>query len=55
MGYREQPPQLAGGTFVTDGGLETALIFHEGFELPCFAAFVLLDDEAGVQALPRTH
>jgi homocysteine S-methyltransferase len=51
VSYRERLPQLGGGTFITDGGMETTLIFHEGFELPCFASFVLLDDEAGVEAL----
>jgi homocysteine S-methyltransferase len=44
-------PQLAGGTFVTDGGMETTLIFHDGLELPCFASFVLLEDDRGCQAL----
>jgi S-methylmethionine-dependent homocysteine/selenocysteine methylase len=43
--YRNRLPQLDGGLFLTDGGLETTLIFHEGFDLPCFAAFVLLDSE----------
>lgn len=33
--------------FVTDGGLETDLIFHRGFELPEFAAFPLVDTEDG--------
>jgi homocysteine S-methyltransferase len=45
-------PQL--GTerlFLTDGGLETVLIFHEGIELPEFASFPLLDDETGVETL----
>jgi homocysteine S-methyltransferase len=37
--------------FVTDGGMETTLIFRDGFELPEFASFVLLDDEAGLDAL----
>ncbi|HEY2297471.1 MAG TPA: homocysteine S-methyltransferase family protein [Jatrophihabitans sp.] len=32
---------------VTDGGLETDLIFHHGIDLPAFAAFPLLDDERG--------
>ncbi len=32
---------------VTDGGLETDLIFHHGVDLPDFAAFVLLDDDRG--------
>jgi S-methylmethionine-dependent homocysteine/selenocysteine methylase len=41
-------PQLARDrVFLTDGGLETALIFHRGIELPAFAAFPLLDDPAG--------
>src|SRR3954453_13257095 len=44
-------PQLSGGLFVTDGGLETDLIFNRGIELPQFAAFVLLDDAAGMAAL----
>jgi S-methylmethionine-dependent homocysteine/selenocysteine methylase len=51
MSYRDRLPQLAGGTFITDGGMETTLIFHQGFELPCFASFVLLEDAAGLQAL----
>jgi S-methylmethionine-dependent homocysteine/selenocysteine methylase len=44
-------PQLDGRTFITDGGMETVLIFHEGLELPDFASFVLLNDEAGTDAL----
>ncbi len=44
-------PQIEGGLFLTDGGIETALIFHEGWELPHFAAFHLLKDEAGTEAL----
>ena len=32
--YRERLPQLAGELFLTDGGIETTLIFHEGLELP---------------------
>jgi S-methylmethionine-dependent homocysteine/selenocysteine methylase len=41
--------------FVADGGLETTMIFDEGIELPEFAAFVLLEDEAGVQTLRRYY
>jgi S-methylmethionine-dependent homocysteine/selenocysteine methylase len=45
-------PQLGGDTlFVGDGGLETVMIFEKGFELPCFASFVMLEDEGGVEAL----
>lgn len=49
--YRSRLPQLDGGAFLTDGGLETTLIFHEGWELPCFAAFPLLDNGKGRTAL----
>ena len=38
---------------LTDGGMETVLLFHEGFELPCFASFPLLEQEAGRAALRR--
>ncbi|WP_310528293.1 homocysteine S-methyltransferase family protein, partial [Nocardioides sp.] len=44
-------PLLADGPFVTDGGLETDLLFHHGFDLPEFAAFPLLEDRAGRAAL----
>ena len=44
-------PLLAEGLFVTDGGLETDLLFHHGFDLPEFAAFPLLEDRAGRAAL----
>ena len=46
-GYRTALPQLADTVFLTDGGIETTLIFHNGLELPEFAAFVLLADESG--------
>src|ERR1700761_2952052 len=49
--YRSALPQLGGEVFLTDSGLETDLIFNEGFELPEFAAFVLVDDAAGAAAL----
>jgi len=39
---------------LTDGGIETDLIFHHGQELPNFAAFVLLDSEEGRELL-RTY
>ena len=53
MSYRSHLPQLDGGLFLTDGGLETTLIFHEGLDLPEFAAFHLLRDDAGTAALRR--
>jgi S-methylmethionine-dependent homocysteine/selenocysteine methylase len=51
--YRNQLPQLSGGLFLTDGGIETTLIFREGLELPYFAAFDLLKDEKGYAALRK--
>ena len=44
-------PQLDGGLFLTDGGIETDLIFNDGMELPHFAAFDLLKTEKGTAAL----
>ena len=42
---RQRLPQRSGDhLFVTDGGLETELVFHDGIDLPCFAAFPLLDN-----------
>src|SRR5687768_11002693 len=49
--HRGSLPQLGGELFLTDGGVETTLIFHEGIDLPLFAAFALLEDEAGTAAL----
>ena len=49
--YRNQLPQLGDQLFLTDGGIETTLIFHEGLDLPCFASFVLLRDAKGKEAL----
>jgi S-methylmethionine-dependent homocysteine/selenocysteine methylase len=51
MPYREHLPQLDGDPFLTDGGIETVLIFHEGLDLPAFAAFDLLKDDAGTERL----
>jgi len=41
--------------FIGDGGLETVMIFEEGLELPEFASFTLLRDEAGRVALRRYY
>ena len=49
--YRSRLPQLGGGLFLTDGGIETSLIFLDGLELPHFAAFDLLKDAKGSAAL----
>src|SRR5205807_7990291 len=44
-------PQLGGDTFITDGGLETTLVFRKEMELPCFAAFPLLESAEGLELL----
>lgn len=49
--YRHRLPQCDGGNFLCDGGLETTLVFQEGIDLPCFAAFPLVLDEAGRERL----
>ncbi len=51
--YRNALPQLGGDLFLTDGGIETTLIFHEGLDLPDFAAFHLLNDPIGEAALGK--
>ena len=56
--FRNTLPQLGGELFLTDGGIETTLIFLEGQELPDFAAFHLLktrDGEAALRKYFRTY
>lgn len=49
--YRTDLPQLAESTYLTDGGLETTLIFKHGIDLPHFASFDLLMTEEGRKVL----
>lgn len=51
--YRSSLPQLTPHLFLTDGGIETTLIYHDGLILPEFAAFHLLRSEEGRAALRR--
>jgi len=53
--YRDHLPQLDGGIFLSDGGLETTLIFHDKLALPYFAAFHLMKDGAGTEALRKYY
>jgi S-methylmethionine-dependent homocysteine/selenocysteine methylase len=46
-------PQTGNRVFLSDGGIETDLIFNDGIDLPHFAAFVLMKDEEGRDALTR--
>jgi len=48
-------PQLDGSPFLTDGGLETTLVFHDGIDLPFFAAFDLLRSADGRDRLARYY
>jgi S-methylmethionine-dependent homocysteine/selenocysteine methylase len=45
--------RTAGRVWLADGGLETAMIFLEGLELPQFASFPLVETETGKAALTR--
>ncbi len=51
--HRDALPQLENALFLTDGGLETTLIFHDGHDLPHFAAYDLLTRDGGEEALRR--
>ena len=53
--YRHDLPLVRGGMFLSDGGMETALIFQEGIELPHFASFVLLSTAEGRRRLLRYY
>ena len=47
--------KMGGGLWLTDGGLETVMVFLEGLDLPQFASFTLLDSDAGKAALLRYY
>ncbi len=49
--FRNNLPQAHGEMLLTDGGLETTLIFLQGIDLPHFAAFDLLRTKEGRQQL----
>ena len=51
--HRERLPVLGDDLFLTDGGIETTLIFLDGLELPDFAAFHLLRRSEGEAALRK--
>lgn len=51
--YRSNLPQLTGDPFLTDGGIETNLLFNEKLDLPYFAAFHLLNDPKAQVAFQR--
>ncbi len=53
--HRGRLPQLDGTFMITDGGLETDLIYHHGIDLPQFAAVDLLRTDDGAATLRRYY
>ncbi len=53
--YRNNLPQLDGTLLLTDSGLETTLIFHDGLDLPAFAAYPLMETPKGRETLARYY
>ncbi|MCX6397063.1 MAG: homocysteine S-methyltransferase family protein [Propionibacteriales bacterium] len=53
--FRGGLPQLGTQVYLTDSGLETDLVFHHGIDLPEFAAFPLLADDAGRTLLQQYY
>ena len=49
--FRTCLPQLDGGLYLTDAGIETDLIFNKGIEIREFATHTLLPNEHGRQAI----
>ena len=51
MRHPENLSWSSAGGYVSDGGLETDLIFNRGVDLPEFASFPLVEDERGRRLL----
>ena len=49
----DKPVLKDSGYYLTDGGLETTLIYHEDIDLPHFAAFELLNSPEGIEILRK--
>jgi homocysteine S-methyltransferase len=45
--YRNNLPQFGSSLFLTDSGMETSLIYHQGIDLPHFASFDLMKNAEG--------
>ncbi len=48
-------PQLKGQMFITDGGIETHMIFNEGEDLPHFTVFTLMESEQGREKMAQYY
>ena len=53
--YRSNLPQLSEKIFITDGGMETDLVFNKNIDLPEFASYDLLRTEEGYQILDEYY
>ena len=53
MSAQTLPQLTSDSVYLTDGGLETTLVFLDGMELPDFAAFPLLGSDDGKSHLDR--
>jgi len=53
--YRDCLPQFSNRVFLTDGGMETTLIFLDGLSLPHFASFDLLKSPDGMAHVRRYY
>ncbi|QEW25645.1 Bifunctional homocysteine S-methyltransferase/5,10-methylenetetrahydrofolate reductase [Roseovarius indicus] len=53
--YRNNLPQFDNSLMLTDSGLETTLIFHDGLDLPAFAAYPLMETPEGRETLTRYY
>jgi homocysteine S-methyltransferase len=53
--HRHALPQLHGVQMLTDGGIETTLLYHDGIDLPLFAVFPLLGRPEGRETLRRYY
>lgn len=49
--YRNSLPQMSGDFFLTDGGLETTLVFLHGIDLPHFSAIDMMRTPEGIETL----
>ena len=45
------PPRIDDRLYLTEGGIETEIMYKDGFELPHFAMYPLLDDPAATEAM----
>jgi len=55
MQHLRRLPHHTDRLYLTDGGIETWLMYKEGYQLPHFCGFQLLDDARGREALRKYY